>query len=108
MATAIAPALTASAQLFRALGDENRLRIIEMLSAGERCVCDLQSGLELGQSLLSFHLRVLRDAGLVTDRRAGRWAFYSIRPEAMATLTQHLGALQERATTLTVLGDCCG
>jgi ArsR family transcriptional regulator len=93
--------------LFRALGDETRLRIVDMLADGERCVCDLQSDLQLGQSLLSFHLRVLRDAGLVADRRAGRWAFYSLRPEAVATITELLGTLHDRARTLPVLGDPC-
>lgn len=78
-----------------------------MLADGERCVCDLQSDLQLGQSLLSFHLRVLRDAGLVADRRAGRWAFYSLRPEAVATITELLGTLHDRARTLPVLGDPC-
>jgi ArsR family transcriptional regulator, arsenate/arsenite/antimonite-responsive transcriptional repressor len=99
--------LSDSAQLFRALGDENRLRIIAMLGAGERCVCDLQSDLEIGQSLLSFHLRVLREAGLVSDRRAGRWAFYSLRPEAVASIALYLGTLHERARILPVRDVCC-
>jgi DNA-binding transcriptional ArsR family regulator len=50
---------------------------------------------------------VLRDAGLVADRRAGRWAFYSLRPEAVATITELLGTLHDRARTLPVLGDPC-
>jgi ArsR family transcriptional regulator len=108
MTLAVPASLTDSALLFRALGDENRLRIIDMLSGGEKCVCDLQSDLQIGQSLLSFHLRVLRDAGLVADRRAGRWAFYSIKPEAMATLSRHLGDINDRASALPILGECCG
>jgi ArsR family transcriptional regulator len=94
--------------LFRALGDETRLRILDLLTEGERCVCDLQSDLQLGQSLLSFHLRVLREAGLVSDRRSGRWAFYSLKPEALAPVSAHLTDLQERhAAQLPVLDSCC-
>jgi ArsR family transcriptional regulator, arsenate/arsenite/antimonite-responsive transcriptional repressor len=94
--------------LFRALGDETRLRILDLLTEGERCVCDLQSDLQLGQSLLSFHLRVLREAGLVSDRRAGRWAFYSLKAEALEPLTEHLTDLHTRATTrLPVVDSCC-
>jgi ArsR family transcriptional regulator, arsenate/arsenite/antimonite-responsive transcriptional repressor len=94
--------------LFRALSDATRLRILDLLTEGERCVCDLQSDLQLGQSLLSFHLRVLREAGLVSDRRAGRWAFYTLRPEALAAATTHLAELQERhAAQLPVLDSCC-
>ena len=57
--------LTAAARLFHALSDETRLGILEMLRDGERCVCDLQAELDAAQSRLSFHLRVLREAGLV-------------------------------------------
>jgi DNA-binding transcriptional ArsR family regulator len=63
---------------FRALGDETRLRILEELIPGEQCVADLMERTGLGQSLVSHHLRTLRDAGLVTDRRDGRWSYYSI------------------------------
>ena len=58
--------------LLKALADPLRLRIIETLAEGERCVCDLTSALNLSQSRLSFHLRVLRDAGLLMDRQSGR------------------------------------
>ncbi|HEV8233546.1 MAG TPA: metalloregulator ArsR/SmtB family transcription factor, partial [Gemmatimonadaceae bacterium] len=60
-------------QLFHALSDETRLAVVEMLHDGERCVCDLQAALDVAQSRLSFHLKVLKDAGLVTDRKEGRW-----------------------------------
>ena len=99
-----------AAQLFHALSDETRLRIIEMLRDGERCVCDLQSDLDAAQSRLSFHLRVLREAGLVTDRREGRWSYYSVAPAALAELHDLAVALQP--SKLRVLarssGRCCG
>jgi ArsR family transcriptional regulator len=70
---------------FRALGDETRLRLLEILAAGERCVADLMDALGLGQSLVSHHLRALREAGLVTVRRDGRWVYYAISEPALAS-----------------------
>jgi ArsR family transcriptional regulator len=69
---------------FRALGDETRLRILEQLGSGERSVSDLMVLLDIGQSLMSHHLRILREAGLVVDRREGRWIHYSIAEAALA------------------------
>ena len=69
---------------FRALGDETRLRILEQLGSGQRSVSDLMVLLDIGQSLMSHHLRILREAGLVTDRRDGRWIHYSIAEPALA------------------------
>ena len=69
---------------FRALGDETRLRILEHLVAGERSVSDLMALVDIGQSLMSHHLRILREAGLVLDRRDGRWIHYSIAEPALA------------------------
>jgi len=82
--TSTAADLAAAARLFHALSDETRLAILELLQGGERCVCDLQSDLDAAQSRLSFHLKVLREAGLVSDRKEGRWSYYAIVPEALA------------------------
>jgi len=71
---------------FRALGDETRLRLLEILTGGERCVSDLMDELELGQSLVSHHLRALREAGLVTVRRDGRRIHYAISEPALAAV----------------------
>ncbi|HEX7073690.1 MAG TPA: metalloregulator ArsR/SmtB family transcription factor, partial [Hyphomicrobiaceae bacterium] len=73
MGTTTAPDLARAAQLFQALSDDTRLDILGMLRDGERCVCELQDALDSAQSRLSFHLRVLKEAGLVTDRKEGRW-----------------------------------
>jgi ArsR family transcriptional regulator len=70
-------------RLFHALSDETRLAALALLRGGERCVCELQVALRAQQSRLSFHLRVLRDAGLVTDRREGRWSYYAVVPDAL-------------------------
>lgn len=72
------------AELFHALSDETRLAILEMLRGGERCVCDLQDDLDAAQSRLSFHLKVLREAGLVRDRKAGRWSYYALNADRLA------------------------
>jgi ArsR family transcriptional regulator len=95
--------------LFHALSDPIRLSILRMLRGGERCVCDLQDDLGLAQSKLSFHLRVLKDAGLVTDRREGRWAYYEIVPGALREVHDLAVGLQPSARSLRVLhaGSCC-
>jgi ArsR family transcriptional regulator, arsenate/arsenite/antimonite-responsive transcriptional repressor len=99
-----------AAELFHALSDETRLGILEMLRGGERCVCDLQGDLDAAQSRLSFHLKVLREAGLVVDRKVGRWSYYSISPDALAEVHDLAVALQP--ARLRVLaraaGRCCG
>lgn len=64
-----------------------------MLTSGEKCVCDLQDAVGAAQSRLSFHLKVLRDAGLVNDRKQGRWNFYSLRGEVLEEMAIYL---QER------------
>jgi ArsR family transcriptional regulator, arsenate/arsenite/antimonite-responsive transcriptional repressor len=99
--------LAATAQRMKALGDEKRLRILLQLAGGERCVCDLMEDLGAAQSLLSFHLRTLKDAGLVTDRRDGRWVHYSISPEAIAELEEFLRPLREAAATGQESTSCC-
>ena len=99
-----------AAQLFHALSDETRLGILEKLRNGEQCVCDLQDDLDAAQSRLSFHLRVLKEAGLVTDRREGRWSYYRIAPEALKEV--HDLAVAMQPSKLRVLaraaGRCCG
>src|SRR5690242_11292049 len=110
MATATSLDLARAAQLFHALSDETRLGIIEKLRGGEQCVCDLQDDLEAAQSRLSFHLRVLKEAGLVTDRKEGRWSYYSIAPEALSEV--HDLAVAMQPSKLRILarsnGRCCG
>ena len=109
MPATAAPDLAHAAALFHALSDETRLGILEMLRDGERCVCDLQEGLEAAQSRLSFHLRVLKEAGLVTDRREGRWAYYSIVPGTLGEVHDLAVAMQPRKGALPMLraGSCC-
>ena len=71
-------AMKDTAQLFKALSDETRLRIIALLTHGELCVCDLMEVMGLPQSTVSRHLATLRQAGLVEDRRQGVWIYYRL------------------------------
>lgn len=80
--------------LFHALSDETRLEIMERLKDGEQCVCDLTDALKTGQSRLSFHLKVLKDAGLITDRPEGRWTYYSLNREVLEELEEVVQSLQ--------------
>ena len=93
-------------RLFHALSDETRLRILERLRNGERCVCELTDALDAAQSRLSFHLKTLKDAGLVTDRREGRWMYYAIDREAMAEAAEMVAALTPPASR-TGRNGCC-
>jgi ArsR family transcriptional regulator len=78
--------LAESATAFAALGDEIRLAVVRMLAEGERCVCELQEEFDVAASLLSYHLRVLREAGLVESRRRGRWVDYRLAAGGLAAL----------------------
>ena len=80
-------------QLLKALADPIRLDVVQALTAGERCVCELTEQLGLAQSRLSFHLRVMREAGLIEAREQGRWVYYSLRPEAIEQLQSWLAAI---------------
>ena len=109
--TAAALDLPRAARLFHALSDATRLGILAMLGEGERCVCDLQADLDAAQSRLSFHLKVLKEAGLVTDRKEGRWSYYSLVPEAFGEahdIVRGLATEQPTGRKLKVFGRCCG
>lgn len=80
-------------QRFQAVGEETRFRVVQLLADGERCVCELQADLGAAQSRLSFHLRKLKEAGVVSDRRDGRWVYYSLVPEALEEMRGFLGGV---------------
>ena len=87
-----------SRQMLKGLSDPIRLKVIHALAQGECCVCDLTGDLNLSQSKLSFHLRVLRQAGLMTDRQSGRWIYYRLRPNALAALEAWLAELRRHCS----------
>jgi ArsR family transcriptional regulator len=79
------------AACFKALADPARVRILSQLSAEEEvCVCVLTDGSGLSQPTISHHLRILRDAGLVTATKRGTWAYYRLVPEALEELSAAL------------------
>ena len=66
------------AKVCKALGDENRVRIIKMLTDGELCACKILDALAITQPTLSHHMKILADCGLVVVRKESRWAYYAI------------------------------
>ncbi len=93
--------------LFHALSDETRLVLLERLKKGEQCVCELTDAMKTGQSRLSFHLKVLKDAGLVEDRREGRWMYYSLNAQVIEELEGLVESLKDGARSAVSLGRCC-
>ncbi|HIU46229.1 MAG TPA: winged helix-turn-helix transcriptional regulator [Candidatus Fimadaptatus faecigallinarum] len=81
--------------LFKALSDENRLRIIAMLRCGERCACRMQDELGIGQPTLSYHMGLLCASGIVSARREGRWTYYSISREGCERAKRMIDELTE-------------
>jgi ArsR family transcriptional regulator len=94
MRTSKAADIERAAELFHALADATRLRIVDCLRDGEQCVCDLTDALDTGQSRLSFHLKTLKDAGILRDRRQGRWVYYALDPGVMEEMAELIGAIR--------------
>ena len=65
-------------KVFKALCDEKRLRILEMLRNGEKCACQLLENIDIGQSSLSYHMKILVESGIVESRKEGKWTHYKI------------------------------
>ena len=93
------PTVTADLELFarafHALADRKRLEIVRLLTNGERCVCELTPVVGAKQPLLSFHLKTLKEAGLVRDRRCGKWVYYSLNYEILSTMQALIGKMME-------------
>src|SRR2546425_9548841 len=107
MPTAALPAAARAARWFHALSDETRLEIVRLLSHGERCVCELQDVLGAAQSRLSFHLKTLKDAGLVTDRREGRWVYYTVNRAALDEIAEFASAVKPGKHAGSCERACC-
>lgn len=98
--------LSRIAHLCNALADEARVEIVVRLLDGERCVCELTDALGTGQSRLSYHLKVLKEAGLVTDRREGRWSYYTLEREAFVEAESLIASLRPRVGRSPKPGCC--
>jgi len=80
-------------QLFKVLAEPIRMELVQCLGAGERCVCDLTCDLGLAQSKLSFHLKAMKEAGLISARQQGRWTYYRLEVESLLWLRNWLDQL---------------
>lgn len=107
MATRTPIHLTRAGALFHALSDETRLGILQRLRSGERCVCELTDALDAAQSRLSFHLKVLKSAGLVADRREGRWMYYTLNRETLSKGAELLERLASEPSVAERRDGCC-
>ena len=102
IATTPRPSSTEVAAWFHALADEARVQIVELLSHKERCVCELEQVLGIAQSRLSFHLKVLKDAGLLADRKEGRWMYYNLQRDTL----DHIAAYTKSVKPGKHAGSC--
>ena len=82
-----------TAVIFKAFCDENRLQILEMLRSGEKCACVLLESLQISQSTLSHHMKILCESGVVTSRKEGKWTHYSISREGSQKAAELLKVL---------------
>ena len=92
----------------RAMGDRNRLTIVESLSEGEKCACHLLEELNITQPTLSHHMSVLSESGLIHDRKEGRWHYYSLDCETIAEFKDFVNSLSCCGTTeAKKIRKCC-
>ena len=84
-----------TALVFKALADENRIRILKMLKGGEKCACKLLDELNVTQPTLSHHMKILCDSGVVIGRKEGKWMHYSISPEGVREVSSALKEITE-------------
>ena len=71
-------------KIMKAMAEPNRLQILDVISTGEKCACQILYHFDFTQPTLSHHMKVLMEAGLVTARKAGQWQYYSLVPERLA------------------------
>jgi len=88
------------AKVFKAFGDENRLRILELLKGEEKCACVLMEQLEIGQSALSYHMKILVESGVVQSRQEGKWTHYSLSEKGSAYALSLLSQITSPNATL--------
>ena len=107
MATRAVADTERAVQLFHALSDGTRLSILQRLRLGERCVCDMTDALDAAQSRLSFHLKVLKEAGLIVDRREGRWMYYTLNPGTLDEVAEVINGLAAAPSAAERKAGCC-
>ena len=95
------------AMVFKAFCDENRIRILKLLSTGEKCACKLLEEINITQPTMSHHMKILCDSGIVVGRKEGKWMHYSISPEGSAAAVKYLKELTQ-ITHSDEDKSCCG
>ena len=84
-----------TATIFKALCDENRIKILDMLSTGEKCACKLLEEIDVTQPTLSHHMKILCDSGIVVGRKEGKWTHYSISQKGIDEAQKYLAMLRK-------------
>lgn len=92
--------------MFKALCDPNRLAILELLRGGEKCACVLMNQLDMGQSAVSYHMKILCESGIVVSRQEGKWTHYRLSKTGGRAAAELL--LQLTAAESEEAQDCCG
>ena len=95
------------AKVFKALCDERRQRILELLHSGEKCACVLIDEMEMPQSSLSYHMKILCDSGIVTSREEGKWTHYQISKEGSEKAIELLKKITAVSESSTECKGCC-
>lgn len=94
-----------NAKVFKALCDPNRLAILELLRSGEKCACVLMERLDMGQSAVSYHMKILCGSGIVASRQEGKWTHYRLCEQGGRAAAELLVTL---TTPDTEQDRCCG
>lgn len=84
------------ALICKALGDANRLEIVQMISDGEKCGCHLLERFEITQHTLSHHMKILMGCGLVNERKEGKWHYYSLNKERLNDFNSYIDSLAKK------------
>lgn len=95
------------AKVFKALCDERRQRILELLHSGEKCTCVLTEEMDMPQSSLSYHMKILCESGIVVGREEGKWTYYKIDPagsERAIALLQEITSVDDGSSACS---KCC-
>ena len=95
------------ALIFKALSDPNRLMILEYLKEGERCACVILEQLQITQSTLSYHMKLLTDSNIVNARKEGKWMHYSLNRERIGELNQYVSDLYPKTSFIHSLDQNC-
>ena len=90
-----------TATIFKALCDENRIRILKLLCSGEKCACKLLEEMSISQPTLSHHMKILCDSGIVEGRKEGKWMHYSISQDGLENVRNYMDELMKH----TKMGD---